>query len=291
MDLYNKLVLGFFITSCASTATNTSETYKQHDLAPQVSAYSSGQDPISTTPNPGISSEGKQDSFDGVSSNEGLESVIKKEEITEEKPKTFQDKDVPLHNGNVPLQEILMVYKLKKPQFLKDQRRIVVYKKRRELGLYFGNELIKQYPVGLAFLSSFSKYDKRMEGDHQTPEGEFRLVYGFQGKYGKSLLISYPTNRHAKIGLDYGLINKSTYQRIAYANDHCLEPPQNTKMGGNILIHGGGGREDWTNGCIALDDKPDMDEIYSFGRIGCSPVRDSAGKVKLVPNTLVVINP
>ena len=30
-------------------------------------------------------------------------------------------------------------------------------------------------------------------------------------------------------------------------------PPSTTPLGGNIVIHGGGGRSDWTLGCVAME--------------------------------------
>jgi L,D-peptidoglycan transpeptidase YkuD (ErfK/YbiS/YcfS/YnhG family) len=38
-------------------------------------------------------------------------------------------------------------------------------------------------------------------------------------------------------------------------------PPQNTRLGGDIFIHGNGSQGDWTWGCVALDD-PDMKELF-----------------------------
>jgi L,D-peptidoglycan transpeptidase YkuD (ErfK/YbiS/YcfS/YnhG family) len=38
-------------------------------------------------------------------------------------------------------------------------------------------------------------------------------------------------------------------------------PAQNTKLGGEIYIHGGGTYEDWTWGCVALENK-EIKEIF-----------------------------
>ncbi len=44
-------------------------------------------------------------------------------------------------------------------------------------------------------------------------------------------------------------------------------PPQKTKLGGEIYIHGGGNSTDWTNGCIALKDK-EIKEVFDAIPIG-----------------------
>jgi lipoprotein-anchoring transpeptidase ErfK/SrfK len=44
-------------------------------------------------------------------------------------------------------------------------------------------------------------------------------------------------------------------------------PPQNTKLGSEIYIHGCGAVRDWTEGCIALADE-DIKEIFDSIPIG-----------------------
>jgi L,D-peptidoglycan transpeptidase YkuD (ErfK/YbiS/YcfS/YnhG family) len=44
-------------------------------------------------------------------------------------------------------------------------------------------------------------------------------------------------------------------------------PPQTTRLGGEIYIHGRGSRSDWTLGCIALDDDA-MKELYDAIPVG-----------------------
>ncbi|MER3631224.1 MAG: L,D-transpeptidase, partial [Blastocatellia bacterium] len=39
--------------------------------------------------------------------------------------------------------------------------------------------------------------------------------------------------------------------------------PQKTKLGGEIYIHGGPAKGDWTKGCIALDDR-DMLQLFKI---------------------------
>jgi lipoprotein-anchoring transpeptidase ErfK/SrfK len=51
-------------------------------------------------------------------------------------------------------------------------------------------------------------------------------------------------------------------------------PPQNTALGGEIYIHGGGTLSDWTGGCVALRDE-EMKEIFDSIPVGA--------KVEIVP--------
>lgn len=94
--------------------------------------------------------------------------------------------------------------------------------------------------------------DKRQEGDDATPEGEYKVVKklaGGQTKYYKALLLDYP---NAADRANFDRLKKSG--RIAAG----------ARPGGLIEIHGGGGRGvNWTNGCVALDNR-DMDEVYKY---------------------------
>ena len=46
-------------------------------------------------------------------------------------------------------------------------------------------------------------------------------------------------------------------------------PPQKTKLGGEIYIHGGGCSSDWTAGCMALKNE-EMQEIFDSIPVGTS---------------------
>ena len=63
------------------------------------------------------------------------------------------------------------------------------------------------------------------------------------------------------------MISDSQRQAILDAHRRGTTPPCNTKLGGEIYIHGDGSNSDWTLGCIALNDK-DMDELYPFVSVG-----------------------
>ncbi len=94
--------------------------------------------------------------------------------------------------------------------------------------------------------------DKRVKGDHATPEGMYKITKKLDSrktKYHKALLLDYPNAEDlAKFKAE---ITKGSL-------------PPSAKIGGLIEIHGNGGKGiDWTEGCVALTDK-EMDIIYKF---------------------------
>lgn len=137
--------------------------------------------------------------------------------------------------------------------------RIVVKKSARRLLLYSGGVIVRTYHVGLGFNPIG---DKSKEGDGCTPEGEF-YVYtkNPRSNYYLSLGLSYPNGEDAERGLRDRLITKAQYDQIKSAMQNRTVPPQTTRLGGQIYIHGNGSRTDWTLGCIALEDE-EMKELF-----------------------------
>ncbi|MBO0722716.1 MAG: L,D-transpeptidase family protein [Blastocatellia bacterium] len=135
------------------------------------------------------------------------------------------------------------------------QYRIIVKKSERKLYLYqidSGKEkLVKKYKIALG---SSPKGAKTQEGDGATPEGDYYITHkNSRSKYYLSLGLSYPNISDANVGLKKGLIGKPEYQAIVEAINRGEKPPQNTRLGGDIFIHGGGSGNDWTLGCVALE--------------------------------------
>ena len=150
-----------------------------------------------------------------------------------------------------------------------DSPRIVIKKGERKLLLYSGDKLVRTYRVGLG-LSPVG--DKVREGDRRTPEGDFYIfTKNEKSSYYLSLGLSYPNAAHAERGLRDGLINKSQYDTIITALNSRKAPPQNTRLGGDIYIHGNGAGSDWTWGCVALEN-PDILELFNLVNVG-TPVR------------------
>lgn len=151
-----------------------------------------------------------------------------------------------------------MLPKLEKP-------RIVVKKSRRELELFDGAKLVRIYRIALGFASVG---DKEREGDGKTPEGEFYIfTKNEKSKFYLSLGVNYPNIEDAKRGREAKLITKTEYDQIVQAVKNKKLPPQNTELGGEIYIHGGGSSEDWTYGCIALTNE-EIKEIFDALPVG-----------------------
>jgi hypothetical protein len=127
--------------------------------------------------------------------------------------------------------------------------RIEVFKAKRLLQLFDGDKLIKTYRVGLGT-------------NPVPPEGSYFICdKNPQSKFHLSLAISYPGPADARRGLDAGLISKIEYKSIMQASAEHRSPPWNTKLGGEVFVHGNGASSDWTWGCVALDN-PDIEELY-----------------------------
>lgn len=142
---------------------------------------------------------------------------------------------------------------------------IIVTKRKRVLELYSAGRLIKTYRVGLG-LSPVE--DKVRAGDRRTPEGDFYIcLKNPRSQFYLSLKLSYPNARHAERGLRDGLISREKYHQTLSALNRKRVPPQNTRLGGELFIHGNGSQSDWTWGCIALDDA-DMRELYDAIPVG-----------------------
>jgi murein L,D-transpeptidase YafK len=146
-----------------------------------------------------------------------------------------------------------------------EKPRIVVYKGERKLEFYADEKLLRTYRVGLGFSPVI---DKKREGDGATPEGEFYIfVKNSKSAYYLSLGVSYPNAEDAERGLRDGLITKAQRDTIVDAIRRKAGPPQYTKLGGLIYIHGHGSASDWTWGCVALENE-DIKELYEAVSIG-----------------------
>lgn len=143
--------------------------------------------------------------------------------------------------------------------------KIVVSKRKRKLKLYSAGRVVRKYRLGLG-LSPVE--DKVRAQDRRTPEGEFYIcIKNARSQFYLSLGLSYPNQQHAERGLREGLINRAQYDQIVGALKRRRVPLQNTRLGGEIFIHGNGSQSDWTWGCVALDDK-DIRELFDVVPVG-----------------------
>lgn len=142
---------------------------------------------------------------------------------------------------------------------------IKVYKSRRILELWDGKKRIDTFPMALGWEPSGHK---QQEGDGKTPEGEYYVcTRNAASSYYKSMGVSYPGKSDAEKAFDSGLITVGERDSIkdAIASRQC--PPWNTPLGGAIMIHGGGSENDWTAGCIAVEDAV-MDILWECCEMG-----------------------
>ena len=101
-----------------------------------------------------------------------------------------------------------------------------------------------------------------------TPEGDFYIfVKNNKSAYYLSLGVGYPNAEDAERGFRDGLINKNQRDSILEAILKKTAPPQYTKLGGLIYIHGNGAGSDWTWGCVALEND-DIKELYDAVSVG-----------------------
>ncbi len=147
---------------------------------------------------------------------------------------------------------------------LKDPR-LVIRKSARMLEVYNGPKLVRSFPVALGFSPEL---DKELEGDGRTPEGEFYVfTKNPKSRFHLSLGLSYPAPDDARRGLAAGLITPVEHTAILRSAEEKGMPPQKTGLGGEIYIHGGGTANDWTDGCIALNND-EMTELFEAVPVG-----------------------
>ncbi|MBX3267752.1 MAG: L,D-transpeptidase [Acidobacteria bacterium] len=143
--------------------------------------------------------------------------------------------------------------------------RIVIEKAKRRLAVFDGDSVVAEFSIGLGFAPDG---DKAIEGDGRTPEGDFYIfTQNPESRFFLSLGISYPSREDAERGLAEGLISEEDRRAIIDANGEKRMPPQKTKLGGEIYIHGGGDKSDWTEGCIALKNN-EMQALFDAIPVG-----------------------
>jgi lipoprotein-anchoring transpeptidase ErfK/SrfK len=136
--------------------------------------------------------------------------------------------------------------------------RIVIDKSSYELYVYDKLGWFATYPV---VFGNNTLEDKKMEGDRNTPEGNFKIA---------NKRIHEKWDRY--MGLDY-----PTTESLAKFNERKRrgEIPASASPGGGVGIHGTWPHEDfiidryknWTNGCISLKNE-DVEDLYSYIPIG-----------------------
>lgn len=147
-----------------------------------------------------------------------------------------------------------------------------IFKAKRRLYLFNGGNVLLDCPVALGREPVGAKL---AEGDGRTPEGEYTVcLIKEAGKYGRSLGLSYPNPQDAVLAFSQGRIDERTLENIRLAHLENRRPPWGSPLGGEVYIHEGGTKSDWTQGCIALE-SADMDVLF--------PLREQIKKVIIHP--------
>lgn len=141
---------------------------------------------------------------------------------------------------------------------------VYIDKSEHRLTVRSGETALKQYPVALGDPTG----DKLQQGDRKTPTGTLYVVTrNNKSQFHLFLGLGYPNAEDADRGLQSGLINKATADRIKQAEKGHRQPPWETALGGAVGIHGGGTGIDWTLGCIALENAG-IEELWAVAPIG-----------------------
>ncbi len=141
---------------------------------------------------------------------------------------------------------------------LQDGTLLVVLKAQRRIEVFSGGKLAKTaegrpacWWMGLA--SGYVEGHKLRRGDLRTPEGWYRVSDRPWSKYYSAISIHYPRAADVKRGLAAGLVDATEGAAITSADESGALPPMDTRLGGRIVLHGGGGFQDWTLGCVAME--------------------------------------
>jgi len=130
---------------------------------------------------------------------------------------------------------------------------IRIDKSDHKLEIMAGTRVLKSYKVAIG-LGGMGP--KQFEGDKTTPVGRYHVTSRFRPLFHQFIGVSYPNDA-----------DRARYAELKRQG----KVPEGAGVGHGIGIHGVGSRklsgihkqEDWTHGCIAMDD----DEIDEFGSL------------------------
>ncbi|MCF7970061.1 MAG: L,D-transpeptidase [Methylococcaceae bacterium] len=116
---------------------------------------------------------------------------------------------------------------------------------------------------------------KQKSGDNITPLGSYKIASANdKSHFRKFFGLNYPSVYDAELALQANRISYSDYKSITRAHRMNRIPPQNTRLGGQVGIHGvGGGNEniqglfDWTRGCVAVSNEQ-IDQLAKWMHVG-----------------------
>ncbi len=137
---------------------------------------------------------------------------------------------------------------------------IEINKSNRLLIVRAGEEVLQVFRVSVG---RGGPGDKQQFGDKRTPTGTYQVVgFNESSRFDYFVRLNYPNVKDAFYGLRNEVISRAEFDGIIGALRAGRLPPQHTRLGGAIGIHGIGeetpekvhihDRLDWTEGCIAL---------------------------------------
>ena len=206
---------------------------------------------------------------------------------------TYALYDPALFGPERPLSELISSYRLRLREGTLKGARLLLNKAQRRLELWVGRGMVKAYRIQLGQSPTGPKV---RQGDFRTPEGQYFICAHRTSKFYLALWISYPSLEDARAGLQECRISRREFEEIAAALKKSVCPPQDTNLGGRLLLHGQlpdhtnqlarehrrrpealrpglklGDADpskvrdfyDWTDGCAALFN-PDIRELYEL---------------------------
>lgn len=182
-----------------------------------------------------------------------------------------------LHGKTTLLVLALLLYSA--INFADDSYDIIITKSRQELEVVQGDQVVRQYHIAYG---KGGNGPKREVGDSKTPLGVYKIVdFKNNSHFHFFMQLDYPNLLDAWYGYKNNIITAAEFKRIATAYKSRQIPPQDTRLGGNIGIHGIGEITterlmihegfNWTNGCIALTNDQ-INELRKFVSIGTKVV-------------------
>jgi murein L,D-transpeptidase YafK len=152
-----------------------------------------------------------------------------------------------------------------------------VYKSNKELIVKDGETILKKYRIATGRGGAGTKTKM---GDKKTPIGQYKILeFRDNSRFHFFMQINYPNPIDAWYGYKNNLIDGKEFKEIIKASTTNELPPQNTRLGGYLGLHGIGEttsdkmtiheRQDWTEGCIALTNE-EISELRQFVSIGTS---------------------
>lgn len=152
---------------------------------------------------------------------------------------------------------------------------IIVHRNNHSLELYSDSILVKKYK---AVFGRNKLPVKRSKDDYVTPIGVYKICSIDEDDiFYRVFKLDFPNRLDAAEALKNKHIDRQEYENIMSALSTGGCPPENTRLGADISIHGIGEYDfifrnlpftfNWTNGSIALSNR-NIDELKSVLKIG-----------------------